>query len=105
MFPKSRRPKRVLALLALLVASGGCRNRWTKGPQATPRLERKAQRAAQRSATSELSCHTLTPTTLSAGSSAQLDWYTVQVAGCGETVIFEVTCSHGICTTESQSGG
>ena len=90
----------VLTIGVVLVVGFGCRHRWTEGPDSSPGLERKAQRAAKRSAAVDSDCTKLTSMTLSVANTGQHMSYTVEVEGCGRTVVFEVTCDNGICTAE-----
>jgi hypothetical protein len=67
-------------------------------------LERKAQRAAKRSATIDLDCPRATATTQSVADAGDAMSVRVDVAGCDRQAIFAVTCRHGICTAERESG-
>lgn len=90
----------IVFLVAACVAGGGCKHRWSSRPHNPPRLERKAQRAAKESAKIEIECFDLTAATRSSGDSGDAKWFAIEVAGCGRTLAFEVTCAHGVCTAE-----
>lgn len=90
----------LVAVGVVLLVGSGCRHRWSDGPEASPSLERKAQRAAKRAAAIDLDCTKLTASTRSIASTGEFTSVAVEIEGCGRTEVFDVTCANGICTGE-----